>query len=167
MLNDRQHGFWRRRSCVTQLLQVMEYFTILIGVGNSIDVVYLDFLGAFNSAPHEWLFTKIKSYWISLGIYNWIKSFLLITEGSNCKWRNVTFKNVIGGVPQGTVLGPLLFILFINVLSDTICSSCKWFTDDTKIYGSSRNQQTLQRDILFLFQWSSHGNWTISLQVYW
>jgi len=156
MFNNSQHGFRKKRSCITQLLHVVEDFTKLIDDKKCIDVLYLDFKKAFDTVPHERLFKKIGSYGITGNIFNWIKSFLSgrmqRVVVNSCMSR---FEHVLSGVPQGSVLGPLLFILYINDLPDKINCSCKLFADDTKIYASSEQHQLLQEDITSLFEWSS------------
>ena len=164
MMSNCQHGFRQKRSCITQLLNVIEDFTRMIDDGKSIDVIYLDFRKAFDSVPHERLFRKIKSYGITGNLYNWIRCFL-----SDRKQRVIVngemsaFRNVISGVPQGSVLGPLLFILFVNDLPDTITSTCKLFADDTKIYKDSKQHLIIQEDINSLFQWSK--KWQLEFNV--
>jgi len=155
MLSDCQHGFRHKRSCDTQLLEVMEDFTKLIDNKETIDVIYLDFCKAFDSVPHERLFVKLGAYGIGGNLLGWIKSFLKsrsqrVTVGNHSS----SFRCVKSGVPQGSVLGPLLFILYVNDLPDAIHSNCKLFADDTKIYSASVNFQTIQNDVYSLFRWS-------------
>ena len=151
-----QHGFRKHRSCVTQLLEVMNDFTNLIDNGHNIDVLYLDFSKAFDTVPHERLLAKLKSYGITNNIHSWIKSFL-----SDRKQRvrvNNSFSNfspITSGIPQGSILGPVLFIIFINDLPDCVESGCKIFADDTKIYNSTENSGVIQDDINALLEWSN------------
>ena len=164
MLSQCQHGFRYQRSCVTQLLEVMEDFTNYIDNKNTIDVIYLDFKKAFDSVPHRRLFVKLEAYGITGRILGWIKAFL-----SNRMQRVVVnnevseLKLVISGVPQGSVLGPLLFILFINDLPDNLNSICKIFADDTKIYSDTSNSALLQNDLYKLFKWSS--DWQLNFNI--
>ena len=76
LFNDKQHGFVPGRSCITQLLLVLDKWTELLDAGDPIDVVYLDFAKAFNTVPHLRLLEKLKSYGIGGEVYNWIKDFL-------------------------------------------------------------------------------------------
>ena len=154
-----QHGFRKKRSCITQLLEVMENFTLLMEEDNNIDIIYLDFRKAFDTVPHQRLLTKLKSYGITGQIYEWVKSFL---SGRTQKVKiNSHFSSkteVTSGIPQGSILGPILFTIFINDLPDGIISTCKIFADDTKIYNSSKNSKKIQEDILHLQKWSNKWN---------
>ena len=112
---NEQHGFRSRRSCETQLLTVMEHWTRCIDDGASIDVVYLDFLKAFDKVPHRRLLVKLKAYGVNGRVLQWIDAFLsnrkqrVTVRGSLSEWSSVT-----SGVSQGSVLGPTLFIIFLT-----------------------------------------------------
>ena len=108
--------------------------------------------------PHHRLFTKLKGYGISGNILEWIKNFLserkqkVVLNGSNSKWTDVT-----SGIPQGSVLGPILFTIYINDLPDVVQNVAKLFADDTKLYTAVNNTNDeikLQGDIDRLMQWS-------------
>ena len=98
-------------------------------------MVYLDFQKAFDKVPHKRLVLKIKSLGIMGNIYNWIEDWLkdkvqrVVLLGSSSKWIKV-----ISGVPQGSVLGPLLFLIYINDIDDLVCSNLLKFADDTKVF---------------------------------
>ena len=152
---DCQHGFRQKRSCITQLLEVMEDLTNMIENRNTIDIIYLDFRKAFDTVPHERLLLKLKSYGISGNLLIWIKQFL------NDRTQKVKVgkefskeKNVISGIPQGSVLGPVLFTIFINDLPEVINSTCKIFADDTKLYDSSLQSDSIQVDLIHIQEWS-------------
>ena len=109
----------------------------MIEQGYSVDVVYLDFQKAFDTVPHQRLMSKIYNYGIRGNVFNWIEDFLksrrqrVVLNSYKSEWSNVS-----SGVPQGSVLGPLLFVLFINDLPSVVNSYIKIFADDTKIFAS-------------------------------
>ena len=153
--SDCQHGFRRCRSCVTQLLDAMNDYTDFIENGDSIDVIYLDFRKAFDTVPHKRLINKLKAYGVNGPILDWIESFLTgRTQRVKVKNSYSDYSSVNSGIPQGSILGPLLFIIFINDLPDVVKSACKIFADDTKIYNSHKKYKTLQDDLLNLLKWS-------------
>ncbi len=153
-----QHGFRTGFSCVTQLLEVMEDWAEALNNGEDIDVVFLDFSRAFDNISHKLLLMKLEGYGIKGNILKWIHSFLtnrkqrVAIRGSYSKWAPVT-----SGVPQGSVLGPTLFLAFINDMPEVVQSTMKLFADDSKIYRSSRTMQTpniLQMDLDNVCKWS-------------
>ena len=165
-----QHGFLPRMSCITQLLTATEYWSEVLQQGDSVDVVYFDFRKAFDSVPHQRLLLKLKSYGIEGRLLDWITTFLtnrkqrvVINESYSC-WSDVT-----SGIPQGSVLGPILFSLYINDLPDIILHQVLMFADDTKLFRRiSRNNSvddiaSMQRDIDSLVLWSN--KWQLSFNV--
>lgn len=150
-----QHGFRKSRSCVTQLLEVMNDLTNLNDSNVPTDIIYLDFRKAFDTVPHVRLINKLKAYGIEGNLLSWIYNFLTDRQQRvrvNTEYSD--FSAVASGIPQGSILGPLLFIIFINDLPDNLQSTCKIFADDTKIYGPSQNSYTLQDDLEKLLKWS-------------
>lgn len=155
---DAQHGFVPGRSCMTQLLISIEIWTELLDSGAPLDVIYLDFKKAFDSVPHQRLLSKLKSYGVIGPLWIWIQDFLLgrrqrvKVNGSVSSWADVT-----SGIPQGSVLGPILFVIYINDLPDAVMSTTKIFADDTKLFRSLLNpddHQKLQEDLNQLVKWS-------------
>jgi len=127
------------------------------------DIAILDFSRAFNTVPHERLLGKLGHYRIRGPIHNWIRAFLynrrmwVAVDGeSSCKTRGAS------GVPQGTVLGPLLFLLFINDLPNLVSpgTTTHLFADDCLVYReikTGEDQVTLQRDLSALVTWAKYG----------
>ena len=121
MLSDQQHGFRRGRSCCTQLLEVINDWSESGDRGHPLDVIYLDYKKAFDSVPHHRLLEKLSKYGIKGKILNWITDFLIgrkqrvIVNGEQSKLADVT-----SGIPQGSVQGPILFLIFVNDLPDGV-----------------------------------------------
>ena len=136
LFSNSQWGFRGKRSCASQLLKVFEEVTAYIEEDHCVDIIYFDLAKGFDSVPHERLLRKIESYGIDGNFLNWIKSFLrdrkqrVVLNGFKSSWSNV-----VSGVPQGSVLGPLLFLLYVNDLPECI-ENCKvaMFADDLKLY---------------------------------
>ena len=130
-----------------------------ISRGNVTDVVYLDFQKVFDTVPHKRLMVKLQAYGMISGvILNWINAFLdgrtqrVIVNGIASR-KEV----VLSDVPQGSVLGPLLFVLYINDLPDTLVSHCMMFADDTKNFREITDvadMSMLQNDLHLMEKWS-------------
>jgi ribonuclease P/MRP protein subunit RPP40 len=158
LLNETQHGFRSKRSCLTNLLIFMEKVSDYVDQGCPVDVVYLDFQKAFDKVPHERLLLKIGALGIGGEVVNWIRAWLrdrkqrVVVSGESSDWSAVT-----SGVPQGSVLGPILFIMFINDIEVGVCSNVLKFADDTKLFGkvgSEENCKQLRADLRRLYNWS-------------
>ena len=158
VLSDCQHGFVPGRNCLTQLLLCLEDWSKMIKEGEPFDVIYTDFSKAFDSVAHQRLLCKLEHLGIRGDVLNWVRSFLsgrtqrVKVDDFFSKWVNVT-----SGIPQGSVLGPLLFVVFINDLPDELkYSICKMFADDCKIYRrlNQENVNKLQVDLTNLERWS-------------
>ena len=164
LLSARQHGFICGRSTVTQLLHYLDLCAKDIAEGYVVDTVYLDFMKAFDTVPHRRLIGKLKSYGIKGEILNWISEYLqgrsqvVVVNGEKS-----TSANVLSGIPQGTVLGPLLFVVYINDLLDNIKSDGFLFADDAKVFrkvATKEDALILQKDIQVLEDWSK--KWLLS-----
>ena len=159
LLSPYQHGFLPHKSCMTQLLTAVDEWSKALDRGDSVDVLYLDFKKAFDSVPHERLLRKIYAYGFRGNLFDWIKDFLngrkqrVSVNGSFSDWSDV-----LSGIPQGSVLGPLFFTIYINDLSSSLKNKVLLFADDTKIYTTisrSHPSSSLQDDIDSCVKWSS------------
>ena len=158
LLNSSQHGFLKARSCLTNMLCFWEEITKWIDVGSPVDIIYLDFQKAFDKVPHQRLLLKLKAHGIGDSITDWIEQWLtdrrqrVVVDGEVSNW-----KSVLSGVPQGSVLGPILFLIYINDLDDSITSNVLKFADDTKLFrkvNTDGDKQHLQNDLDRLVKWS-------------
>ena len=135
-----------------------EEITKWVDDGSPVDVIYLDFQKAFDKVPHQRLILKLKSHGMGNSIINWIEQWLtdrrqgVVVDGEVSSW-----KSVLSGVPQGSVLGPILFLVYINDLEEGVTGNILKFADDTKLFTKTKeigDRQNLQDDIDKLVKWS-------------
>jgi hypothetical protein len=157
-LSDCQHGFLNGRSTITQLLDCVGQWTKLLDEGSAVDVIFLDYAKAFDSVPHQRLLQKLEGYGVRGDVLGWIRDFLkdrrqrVVINGEESGWRAV-----LSGIPQGSVLGPVLFICFVNDMPDVVHGLIRMFADDTEIFSNvdtAEACQRLQSDLDALQQWS-------------
>jgi len=169
LLKNTQHGFRRGKSCLSNLLVFLDKVTQCVEDGDDIDVVYLDFAKAFDKVPHQRLLLKLRDHGIGDKVVNWISSWLSQRQQRVCiNGEQSTWKPVWSGVPQGSVLGPVLFLIFINDLDLGIVNWILKFADDTKIFSKISNitsSNTLQNDLTKLVQWQSLVKWWFLVQT--
>ena len=122
LLNSSQHGFLKARSCLTNMLCFLEEITKWIDVGSPVDIIYLDFQKAFDKVPHQRLLLKLKAHGIGDSITDWIAQWL-----TDRRQRVVVDGEV-------STLGPILFLIYINDLDDSITSNVLKFAYDTKLF---------------------------------
>ena len=167
LLHANQHGFRKHRSCETQLALYSHDILKALDQGSQVDAVFLDFRKAFDSVPHLRLLSKVRSYGISSEICDWIENFLVgRTQQVILDGESSTDVEVTSGVPQGSVLGPLLFMLYINDLADNINSNLRLFADDAVIYNevlSEKSCITIQSDLDMISKWCK--DWQLALNV--
>ena len=158
LIKNTQHGFRKGRSCLTNLLEFLDVATESFDEGNQLDVSYLDFSKAFDKVPHKRLGLQLKCHGIRGRVFGWIETWLsgrqqrVLLNGSKSEWQDV-----LSGVPQGSVLGPLLFLIFINKIENKINSKVLKFADDIKMFRMIRSENDhdiFQSDLNKLVEWS-------------
>ena len=166
ILTENQHGFRHHRSCETQLLIFVDELLCSMSEGKQIDAIIMDFSKAFDMVPHNSLLFKLSGYGIQDKTLDWIESFLsdrsqrVVVEGEQSDPAPVTSR-----VPQGSVLGPILFLVFINDLPKCVGSSCRLFADDTIVYkeiSSPADSAALQQDLEALQRWEERWGMSFS-----
>ena len=167
LFTDSQHGFRQKRSCETQLLITTSDLANALNDKKQTDMAILDFSKAFDKVSHRLLVKKLEHYGICGKTKTWIQSFLthrkqrVVVDGEKS-----SDAEVLSGVPQGSVLGPALFLIFINDIADKIKSSIRLFADDCLIYKTiekKEDQKVLQKDLDELYNWSQ--KWAMSFNV--
>jgi len=140
------------------MLKVMDIWTEILDNHSAVDTIYLDFAKAFDTVPHQRLLLKLKGYGITGKLLDWFEEFLtnrrqrVNIEGVFSEWSHV-----LSGVPQGSVLGPALFLCYINDLPEAIASFIFLYADDTKLFrriDSSVDKDALQKDLDQLVSWA-------------
>ena len=164
ILYDLQHGFRSKRSTETQLLAFTQDVLKNLRKGTQTDVIIMDFAKAFDKVSHWRLALKLKNYGITGSINKWIKEFLsqrsqrVVCSGEHSDWAPV-----LSGVPQGSVIGPILFLIYINDLPDEVGATVRLFADDTIMYMALTNANdatSLQQDLDKLASWEE--KWKMS-----
>ena len=175
LISEQQHGFVRGRSCQTNILLCLEKWTEIVDGGNSVDVAYFDYAKAFDKVSHRLLLLKLQSYGIDGKLLNWLKDYLdnrrqrVVVGNAMSQWLEV-----VSGTTQGTVLGFLLFLLFINDLPKACSpedeSLVMLLADDTKSYQEIQkdanrhmdDQAALQSRINRIAQWADEWKMEIN-----
>ena len=157
ILSPQQHGFRSKHSCETQLIGFTQEISDNMENGQQTDVIIMDFSKAFDKVDHHKLIHKLKHMGIDNKVTNWIQSFLRNrSQQVQVEGKQSEKLPVLSGVPQGSVLGPCLFLAYINDLPDSIRSRARLFADDTIVYLSIKSHsspQQLQKDLKMLEEW--------------
>ena len=167
IIKDSQHGFRNKRSCLTNLLDFFNDVFKMYDNSKAVDVIYLDFQKAFDKVPHKRLISKVKAHGITGNLCKWMEDWLsnrkqrVVINGKSSEWINVH-----SGVPQGSVLGPILFIIYINDIDEGITCKISKYADDTKIankVNSETQRQHIQKDLDTLMDWSKKWQMNFNL----
>ena len=167
LLSIFQHGFRRKRSCETQLLITTHDLASAMNRKSQVDIAVLDFEKAFDKVAHQRLIRKLYHLNLNQDVIGWIHSFLsrrtqrVVVDSYSSDSAPVT-----SGVPQGTVVGPMLFLIYIDDITEGITSSVRLFADDCLLYREIRSHEdtvTLQRDLDQLHAWSSR--WQMNFNI--
>lgn len=170
ILSPYQHGFTKGRSTTTQLLTTVHDFMMTLDHSGQIDAFFIDFIKAFDKVPHTKLIHKLKLTGLPCYLVKWVeaylhsrKQFVVVDECAS------DLLPVSSGVPQGSVLGPLLFLVYVNdlieFLSDTVC--IKLFADDCTIYKEilcESDHVVLQEQLFQIEQWCPTSDIEINVQ---
>jgi ribonucleases P/MRP protein subunit RPP40 len=169
LISSHQHGFLSKHSTSSQLLECVNDWTLAIHNKHSVDVVYIDFSKAFDTVCHSKLLYKLQTFGVNGKLLGWISDYL--SGRTQCVKVGKCFSSyvdVLSGVPQGSVLGPLLFLIYINDICDIFGDflSVKLFADDVKVYveidGPGKTEE-LQKGLDRLHEWSIM--WQLNLAV--
>lgn len=162
-----QHGFRAGFSCDTQLVEFTHDIAASINSGLQVDCIFLDFQKAFDSVSHVLLLQKLHCLGIPNALLMWIEAYL--SERQQCVILDGVCSSSVGvlsGVPQGSVLGPLLFLIFINDISDNLSSRVRLYADDCCIYSnitSEADTVQLQNDLNSIVSWCDSWRMTLNL----
>ena len=155
-ISTQQHGFTTGRSCLSNLLESLDSISDILADGDCVDIFYMDFQKAFDTVPHNRLRIKLESYGICNKTLDVVSDFLSDRSFRVCVGNEQSESYpVTSGVPQGSVLGPLLFLLYINDLPGKLRSHVSLFADDLKMHGKASARDLNQSNIDELHKWQN------------
>ena len=169
LIGNSQHGFLPGKSCSTNLLEFLERVTREVDEGKPFDIVFLDFAKAFDKVPKNRLLEKLRAHGVRGDVLRWIKNWLsgrrqrVVLNGKKSSWNDV-----LSGVPQGSVLGPILFLIFINDLDmeTPMVEIVRKFADDTKVGNGAKTmkeREDMQEALDKLSSWADR--WGMEFNV--
>ena len=163
LMNNTQHGFRERYSTITEILSFYDSVLTFLEEGHAVDAIYLDFAKAFDKVDHQILLKKAESVGITGNLLRWIRTFLTNRQQQVRVGNVLSSKEwVRSGVPQGSVLGPLLFlIMLLDIDKDVKFSMIGSYADDTRLWRfihGDGDQELLQRDLGVLYEWAVANN---------
>ena len=167
ILINEQHGFRNKLSIITQLINTTTDWAIVLNNKSQTDIIFLDVSKAFDKISHRYLLSKLHYYGIRNHTLSWIGTFLSDhTQTTVVNGVHSSYVEVTSGVPQGSVLGPMLFLLYINDINNAITSQIRPFADDSVQYGNICNhndQVILQNDLDTISSWAE--KWLLKLNI--
>ena len=164
LIRDRQHGFCRGRSIDTNFIQSYDHATKILDMGKPVDIILLNQAKAFDKVEHSYLMLKLKAYQVHEDVIDWIGAFLtgrsqrvmIYTDNGNPVFSSTS--PVISSIPQGTILGPMLFSIYINDCTTYLCNLLTLYADNCKLIGPAETEEEracIQLDLDRLSSWSS------------
>ena len=163
LLSPHQYGFRASLSCTctSQLIHLFHTWSSALDQGKTYDVVFLDFEKGFDSVPHVHFISKLWQYGICGQILEWLSDFLLdryqrvVLEGESSNWTKVS-----SGFPQGSIVGPILFLLYVNDIPENLSCATEMFADDTLLFNSgnpSDASSPIQDSLSRISHWCNNG----------
>ena len=168
LMSDSQHGFCKGRSCVTNLIEFQNRLTKWMDEGRPFDVFWLDFAKAFDKVDHQRLINSVKSFGIDGKLLAWIEDWLrgrrqrVVVEGQTSEWEAV-----LSSVVQGSVLGTLLFLIFINDIDENALAFVRKFADDTKgalVVENEEDAELMQRELNKMVEWAQEARMEFNVE---
>ena len=167
LLSSKQFGFRKGSSCEMLLVDMIHNIAMALDCGATVDVVAIDMAKAFDTVPHDLLILKLQSYNVSTQVVDWFQAFLMgrkqfvaLNGKKSCE------VDVLSGVPQGSVCGPILFLIYVNDLTKMLTSNSGLFADDSSIYRPitcEEHRLALQEDLDRVAQWCH--TWRMNLNT--